>query len=118
MNHADRITVPVMLVHGEQDQRVPFEQAKKMRKALADLGRPPEWLAEPHEGHGFYDEGARERMAGKLLEFLQRCTGVQAAAGAPAGAAPAPAGAATSPGGSATTPAGPAATPPGPAVVP
>ncbi len=87
VNHADRIAVPVMLIHGEQDQRAPFEQAKRMRKALTDQGRPPEWLAEPREGHGFYDEGARERMAAALLRFLQDCTR-GAAAPAEAGKVP------------------------------
>ncbi len=66
-----------------------------MRRALVDQGRSPQWLDEPREGHGFYDEGARERMAGKLLEFLQACT--RAGAAAPAGSPVVPPGPAVAP---------------------
>ncbi len=77
--HADRIIARVLLVHGKQDQRAPFEQAEAMKKALTAQGRPPEWLVEPHEGHGFYDEAARERLYGRLVEFLRESTRVEPA---------------------------------------
>lgn len=32
----EKITLPVMIVHGDQDERVPFESAVKMQKLLAD----------------------------------------------------------------------------------
>jgi dipeptidyl aminopeptidase/acylaminoacyl peptidase len=85
--HADRITVPVFLIHGKKDVRVPIAHAEALRKALTERGRPPEWLVEPNEGHGFYDEQARERMYRAVLAFLDKHT----APPAPAAAAPAPA---------------------------
>jgi hypothetical protein len=42
-------------------------------------GRPPEWLVEPREGHGFYDEAARERMWTRVLAFLKESTAERAA---------------------------------------
>ena len=72
--NAERLTVPVLLIHGEKDRRVPVEQAERMRKALVAQGRPPEWLVEPNEGHGFYDEEARARLYTRLLAFLRANT--------------------------------------------
>ena len=70
--HADQIAARVLLIHGKRDERAPIEHAEALRDALTARGRPPEWLVEPKEGHGFYDEAARERMYGRLLEFLKK----------------------------------------------
>lgn len=53
-SQASKIKVPVMLVHGEDDERVPFKHAQVMRAALKAEGRDPEWMAVAGEGHGFY----------------------------------------------------------------
>ena len=50
---ADKISVPVLLVHGEDDKRAPFAQAKPMRATLEAAHKPCEWLSKPGEGHGF-----------------------------------------------------------------
>ncbi len=84
--NAEKLRARVLLVHGEEDERAPIEHAKKMRQALVAAGRPPEWLVEPREGHGFYDEGARERMWARVLAFLKAST-----PGGPAPGTPAPA---------------------------
>ncbi|MGP1664548.1 MAG: alpha/beta hydrolase family protein, partial [Rhodanobacter sp.] len=41
---ADKINLPVLLVHGEDDKRAPFAQAKAMRAALDAAHKPYEWL--------------------------------------------------------------------------
>lgn len=69
--HADRIKARVLLIHGVKDRRAPYEHFRRMKKALEEAGNPPETLVEPDEGHGFYDEDARERMYTKLLDFLR-----------------------------------------------
>ncbi len=90
--NAEQIQVPVLLIHGEKDERAPISHAELLRKALTAQGRPPEWLVEPHEGHGFFDEGARERMITRLLAFLRQHTAPPApAAASGTGAASAPA---------------------------
>ncbi len=72
--NADKLKAKVFLIHGKLDHRAPIVHAEKMRDALTAVGRPPEWLVEPHEAHGFYDEGARERMYTRLIAFLKANT--------------------------------------------
>ncbi|TCV94975.1 dipeptidyl aminopeptidase/acylaminoacyl peptidase [Luteibacter rhizovicinus] len=68
---ADKIDVPVFLVHGEDDQRAPFEQAKAMRAALDKAHRKYEWMSVPGEGHGFYKSENEEAFLTKMETFLK-----------------------------------------------
>jgi dipeptidyl aminopeptidase/acylaminoacyl peptidase len=72
---ADRITAPVMLVHGGQDKRAVVENAEKMRDALIKAGRPPEWFLAPGEGHGFYTIKNRTEFYQRLEAFLAKHLG-------------------------------------------
>lgn len=72
---ADKIDVPVLLIHGEDDQRAPFAQAKAMRAALEAAHKPYEWLSKPGEGHGFYDEQNRVDFYNALQAFLEKHIG-------------------------------------------
>jgi dipeptidyl aminopeptidase/acylaminoacyl peptidase len=74
VRHAAEIAARVLLVHGKRDQRAPIEHAESLRDALAARGKQPEWLVEAKEAHGFFDEGARERMYERLLKFLKENT--------------------------------------------
>ena len=72
---ADKIDVPVLLIHGEADERAPFAQAKAMRAALEAAHKPYEWLVKPKEGHGFYKEENLVDMYNHLQEFLEKNIG-------------------------------------------
>jgi dienelactone hydrolase len=74
VRHAAQIAARVFLIHGKQDQRAPIEHAESLRNALVATGRPPQWLVESKEGHGFFDEDARERMYARLLDFFKENT--------------------------------------------
>jgi dipeptidyl aminopeptidase/acylaminoacyl peptidase len=90
--HADRLRAPLLLIHGGKDTRVPIVHAEKLRDALTALGRPPAWLEEPLEGHGFIGGEARARQAARVLQFLGIHTApAPAAPAAPTAAPPAPA---------------------------
>ncbi len=78
--HADRIKAKVMLVVGGQDWRVPPVQGEAMRSALNKADIPYEWLYQRTEGHGFYDEDHAEDLFKKLVAFLDKNIGSQAAA--------------------------------------
>jgi dipeptidyl aminopeptidase/acylaminoacyl peptidase len=81
--HADRIGAPIFLIHGKRDERAPVEHAEALRDALTAKGKPPQWLVESKEGHGFYDEGARTRMYERLLTFFKENTRTEATAATP-----------------------------------
>ena len=72
----------MLLVHGEDDQRAPFAQAKAMRAALDAAHKPYEWLAVAGEGHGFYDEKNTIEFYRRLQAFLQKHIGSGAATSA------------------------------------
>jgi acetyl esterase/lipase len=48
---------PLLLVHGEQDAGVPFEQSLRMAKAYLQLGLPGELIAVKNCGHDFQQIG-------------------------------------------------------------
>lgn len=106
----DKLKAPVLIVHGEEDKRVPISNAKALRKALDERHLPYEWLVKAGEGHGFYLPENRNDFFVKLLAFLDKNIGVAAApvattaaAAAPAAGSAAAAPAATSTGASAPT---------------
>jgi dienelactone hydrolase len=53
VEQAARIQVPVLLVHGGKDRRVPIENGERMRDALLNAGKKVDWVTYPDEGHGF-----------------------------------------------------------------
>lgn len=65
LKHADKINVPLLLVHGTADTRVPFSQSRKLHEALARLGKPHEWVVYKDETH-FLEDPAN------ATDFLQR----------------------------------------------
>lgn len=68
----DKLKAPVLIVHGEADERAPFAHAKALRSALEQAHKPYEWFAVPHEGHGFYTEEHRRQFYEKLEAFLAK----------------------------------------------
>lgn len=60
--HADRVNTPVLILHGEKDVTVPFQQGEMMFHALRALGKPVE-LA-------IYREGDHSIVRGSRADFL------------------------------------------------
>ncbi|MDE2316885.1 MAG: S9 family peptidase, partial [Xanthomonadaceae bacterium] len=77
---ADQIDVPVLLIHGKDDQRAPFAQAKAMRAALEAAHKPYEWMSKPDEGHGFYTEANNVDRLNLMQAFLAKYIGAGATA--------------------------------------
>lgn len=72
---ADKLTAPVLLIHGGADRVTPPEQADAMRAALTKAGRSPEWMSVYGEGHGFYSEKNRVAAYKKIEAFLNQHIG-------------------------------------------
>lgn len=52
LDHADRITVPMFIVHGVNDPRVPVQEAEQLFGALKAKGARPWLMLFKDEGHG------------------------------------------------------------------
>ena len=68
--NAEKIKAAVFLIHGKEDERAPFEHAKRMREALQKAGNPPEWLSEGGEAHGIFNEDHRAHVYELMLQFF------------------------------------------------
>jgi dipeptidyl aminopeptidase/acylaminoacyl peptidase len=69
---ADRMTAPLLLIHGRDDPAVPFPQAQAMVAALEKAARPPEFMSKYNEQHGLLNYGNRVEMYRRLDQFLQK----------------------------------------------
>lgn len=72
VNFANKITVPVFIVHGKDDRTVPPKQARKMVDALEKAGRPPQTLYFSGEGHSFTKEKNRAKLYAEIEKFLAK----------------------------------------------
>lgn len=69
---ADRIAVPVLLVHGADDTVVPIEQSEVMAAALKKAGRPAELVRLEGEDHWLSRGATRLQMLKAVAGFLER----------------------------------------------
>jgi dipeptidyl aminopeptidase/acylaminoacyl peptidase len=70
LKHADRINAPVLLMHGEKDQRVPIGHGLRMRDALTRAGKNVQWHRFDDEGHGLVYLKSQLTYYKTLLAFL------------------------------------------------
>ena len=67
---------PTILLHGEKDTDVPFEQSVRMAEALKRHGVACEFVRHPDWGHGFdqadFDDPAVREAFGRVLAFLRQ----------------------------------------------
>ncbi len=66
--HADRITAPVLILHGEKDENVPVSQALLLRDRLAELKKEFEIKLFPEAKHGWLGPDFNSAT----LDFLSR----------------------------------------------
>ena len=55
LTYADRVTTPLLILHGASDDRVPIGQPMEFYRALKDRGKTVELVFYPREGHGFQE---------------------------------------------------------------
>ena len=75
LQRVDEFNIPVFLIHGRLDQRVPIIQSEVFRDALEARGREVEWLVKNNEGHGFYGPDNLEEQYTRMFAFLARHIG-------------------------------------------
>jgi dipeptidyl aminopeptidase/acylaminoacyl peptidase len=70
LTHADRIKAPLLVVHGENDPRVPVGEARQIAEAVQANGGIAELLIFPDEGHGTAKLSNRLTYYRRMVEFL------------------------------------------------
>ncbi|WP_343806966.1 S9 family peptidase [Alteraurantiacibacter aestuarii] len=73
--NADRIQAPVLLVHAEYDENVPYRHSEIMQDALEDAGKSVTFVSFPDLDHSIRDSGARARMLAAAGSFLEENLG-------------------------------------------
>jgi dipeptidyl aminopeptidase/acylaminoacyl peptidase len=68
--NAERLKAPLLIAHGELDQRVPLAHSERLRDALRKHGNEPQWVVYSGEGHGFYLTKNRVDFAERMERFL------------------------------------------------
>lgn len=66
------LKVPVMLAHGDKDDRVPLRQSQRYADALTAAGKPHEYYVYRGEGHGFTKAENQKDYFEKLEAFLAK----------------------------------------------
>lgn len=69
--HADKVSIPVLLIHGDNDSVVPFEQSQIMANALKKAGKPYEFVKLKSEDHWLSKADTRLQMLQAVVKFLE-----------------------------------------------
>jgi dipeptidyl aminopeptidase/acylaminoacyl peptidase len=67
---ADKIRIPVLLIHGDEDFVVPIAQSKAMKKALDKSGRKTELITLKAEGHSYWSDDSEILAMSAIDNFL------------------------------------------------
>ena len=70
LGNIERVEAPLMVLHGENDPRVPVSEARQVAEKAAETGVPVETLFFADEGHGFTKLENRIEAYTKIAGFL------------------------------------------------
>ena len=71
LNNVDKISVPIFIVQGENDPRVPVTEATQMVEALREQGNPVWYMNALNEGHGYRKRENRDIYQQATMLFFQ-----------------------------------------------
>jgi dipeptidyl aminopeptidase/acylaminoacyl peptidase len=71
-DQADKVRIPILLVHGKDDTVVPYAQSQIMAAALAKVGKPVEFVTLNKEDHWLSQGATRLRMLQAVVAFLEK----------------------------------------------
>jgi dipeptidyl aminopeptidase/acylaminoacyl peptidase len=66
----ENIEVPLLISHGERDERVSPKQSEQLVARLRELGKTFEYVTYPTEAHGFLRAGPQVDFYRRLERFL------------------------------------------------
>ncbi len=77
IRYADRVKVPVLILHGEQDRRVPLSQGQMFHRALRFNGTPVEMVTYPRGPHWFFEAAHGRDVQQRVLDWLDTQLGAE-----------------------------------------
>ncbi len=78
ITHVEAVSTPLLIQHGENDRRVPVQQAEKFYRALRKLGKTVEMDVYPRGGHVNYEPRMEKAIMERNLEWFERWLGAGA----------------------------------------
>jgi dipeptidyl aminopeptidase/acylaminoacyl peptidase len=72
LNNVADIKVPMLVVQGQNDPRVPVTESEQMVNALRRQGRPVWYMNALNEGHGYKSKGNRDIYQQAVVLFFER----------------------------------------------
>jgi len=72
INYVDRVATPLLILHGLQDTRISYMQAKRYYVALRDRGMPVKFVTYPGEGHNVRSVPHRIDYYGRILDWFSK----------------------------------------------
>lgn len=69
---AAKADAPILLLHGQDDSIVPFEQSKRMADALKAAGKTYRFVPLQKEDHWLSREDSRQRMLSEAVAFVEQ----------------------------------------------
>ena len=72
LNYVDRIEIPLLVVQGENDPRVPASESEQIVNAMRERGLPVWYIKAFNEGHGYNRKENRDVFQQATMMFLQR----------------------------------------------
>jgi dipeptidyl aminopeptidase/acylaminoacyl peptidase len=70
LRHIERLSAPLMVVHGEHDTNVPLVEAEQVVGALRERGASPRLLLFPDEGHEIHGTDNRATFVREVVSWL------------------------------------------------
>jgi dipeptidyl aminopeptidase/acylaminoacyl peptidase len=71
LNNVEKIDVPMFVVQGENDPRVPVTEAEQIVAALREQGSPVWYMNALNEGHGYRRKENRDLFQEATIKFLE-----------------------------------------------
>ncbi len=74
ISYTDKVTTPLLILHGANDERVPIGQPMEFYRALKDRGKTTELVFYPREGHGLSEYYHQLDRMQRQYEWMARYT--------------------------------------------
>jgi len=71
LSRVANVRTPTLIVHGEQDHRVPVSQGREFYSALRHLGVPTEYVTYPREGHQVGERHHQRDLLARLCDWYK-----------------------------------------------